>query len=87
LRATLGGEPPRPIKAGERFQVETTVANLLAPGHYLVHFGINRVLEGGIVLDIPSALDFVVFGGTVGDNALISLPAETTTTVLGEAEA
>jgi ABC-2 type transport system ATP-binding protein len=88
LRATIGGdEQPRPIKAGERFRVETAVANPLAPGHYLVHCGVNRVLEGGIALDIPSAIDFVVFGGPSGDRALLSLPQETITTVLGEAEA
>ena len=84
LRATIGGEKvPRPIKAGERFRVETTIANPLAPGHYLVHCGVNRVLEGGVALDIPSAIDFVVFGGPTGDRALISLPQETKTTVIG----
>jgi energy-coupling factor transporter ATP-binding protein EcfA2 len=83
LRAPVGGEPPRPIKTGERFQLETTVPNLLAPGHYFVHCGLNRVLEGGVALDVPSAIDFVVFGGPEGDRAIISLPHETTTTVIG----
>ena len=87
LRAPIGGEPPRPIKAGERFEIETTIANLLAPGHYFVHCGINRVLEGGIALDVASAVDFVVFGGPAGDPALVSLPQETKTTVIGEAGA
>jgi ABC-type polysaccharide/polyol phosphate transport system ATPase subunit len=87
LRAPIGGEPPRPIKAGERFKLETTVANVLAPGHYFVHCGINRILEGGVALDVAGATDFVVFGGPVGDRGLVSLPHETSTTVLGEAGA
>ena len=81
----IGGEQPRPVKAGERFRVETTAPNLLAPGHYFVHCGINRMLEGGVALDVPSAIDFVVFGGP-GDRGLVSLPQGSTTTVLGEAE-
>jgi ABC-type polysaccharide/polyol phosphate transport system ATPase subunit len=82
-RAPLGGEPPPPIKAGERFEIETTAENLLAPGHYVVHCGINRVLEGGIALDLPSAIDFVVYGGEE-DRGLLTLPQETTTTALGK---
>ncbi len=69
LRAPIGGEPPRPIKAGERFKIETTIPNLLAPGHYFVHCGINRVLEGGVAIDVPSAIDFVVYGGPTGNAA------------------
>ena len=84
MRAAIGGDKnPRPIKAGERFQVETKGANLLGPGHYFVHCGINRVLEGGVALDVPSAIDFVVFGGP-GDRGLVSLPQESTTTVIEE---
>jgi ABC-type polysaccharide/polyol phosphate transport system ATPase subunit len=86
LRAPIGGEPPRAIKAGERFELETTVANVLAPGHYFVHCGINRILEGGVALDVAGATDFVVFGGPVGDRGLVSLPHETSTTVLGSTE-
>ena len=29
-----------------------------------MHCGINRVLEGKIALDVPNAIDFVVFGGS-----------------------
>jgi ABC-2 type transport system ATP-binding protein len=86
LRAPLGGEPPRPVKAGERFKVETTVENVLGPGHYFVHCGINRALEGGVALDVPSAIDFVVYGGR-HEGGIVSLPQETTTTVIGSAEA
>jgi ABC-type polysaccharide/polyol phosphate transport system ATPase subunit len=85
LRTVIGGEPPRPIKAGERFKVETTATNLLGPGHYFVHCGINRVLEGGVALDVHNAIDFVVFGGK-GDRGLVSLPHETATTVIGGGE-
>jgi ABC-type polysaccharide/polyol phosphate transport system ATPase subunit len=85
LRAVVGGDDPQPVKAGERFLVETTAANQLGPGHYFVHCGINRVLEGGSALDVPSAIDFVVFGGP-GDRGLVSLPQRSTTTVLGGGE-
>jgi ABC-2 type transport system ATP-binding protein len=86
LRAPIGGDPPPPVKAGERLKVETTVDNLLGPGHYFVHCGINRVLEGGVALDVPGAIDFVVFGGR-HERGVVSLPQETTTTVIGSAEA
>jgi ABC-type polysaccharide/polyol phosphate transport system ATPase subunit len=82
LRAPIGGDPPPPVKAGERFQVETTAPNLLAPGHYVVHCGVNRLLEGGVALDVPSAIDFVVFGGPE-ERGLVTLPQETTTTAIG----
>ena len=82
LRAVIGDDQPRPVKAGERFKVETTAANQLGPGHYFVHCGINRLAEGGVALDVPSAIDFVVFGGP-GDRGLVSLPQRSQTTVLG----
>ncbi len=86
LRAPLGGEPPPPVKSGERLAVETVVENLLGPGHYLVHCGINQPLEGGVALDVPGAIDFVVFGPR-HERGVVSLPQETTTTVIGGAEA
>lgn len=85
-RAPLGGDPPPAIKQGERFEIETTAENLLSPGHYVVHFGVNRVAEGGIALDLPSAVDFVVFGGPE-DAGIVTLPQETTTTTIGSAGA
>jgi ABC-2 type transport system ATP-binding protein len=81
LRSPIGGDPPPPVKAGERLLVETAVDNLLGAGHYFVHVGINRLLEGGVALDVAGAADFVVFGGPA-DRGLVSLPQETTTTVL-----
>jgi ABC-2 type transport system ATP-binding protein len=86
LRAPIGGDPPPPVKAGERLLVETAVENLLGAGHYFVHVGINRLLEGGVALDVAGATDFVVFGGPA-DRGLVSLPQETTTTVLERTEA
>ena len=85
-RTPLGGDPPPAIRAGERFEVETTAENLLAPGHYVVHVGFNRLKEGGIALDLPSAIDFVVFGGE-DDVGLVTLPQQTTTTAIGGGEA
>jgi ABC-2 type transport system ATP-binding protein len=86
LRSPIGGDPPPPVKAGERLLVETAVDNLLGAGHYFVHVGINRLLEGGVALDVAGAADFVVFGGPA-DRGLVSLPQETTTTVLEKTEA
>ena len=86
LRAPIGGDPPPPVKAGERLRVETVVENTLGPGHYFVHCGINKMLEGGVALDVRSAVDFVVFGGA-HDRGVVSLPQETTTTTLGGGEA
>jgi ABC-2 type transport system ATP-binding protein len=80
-RATIGGDEPRPLEAGERLEVVTSIPNLLGPGHYFVHCGINRVLEGGVALDIPSATDFVVYGGS-GDDGIVSFPQATTTSAI-----
>ena len=84
LRAPVGGDPPPPIRKGERLRLETTVENQLGPGHYFVHCGINRQLEGGVALDVAGAADFVVFGGPA-HRGLVALPQETTTTVLERA--
>jgi ABC-type polysaccharide/polyol phosphate transport system ATPase subunit len=86
LRAPVGGDPPPPIKAGERLRIETVVDNLLGAGHYFLHCGINRLLEGGVALDVAGAADFVVFGGPA-DRGLVTLPQETTTTVLERTKA
>lgn len=86
LRAPIGGDPPPPIKKGERLKVETAVENMLGAGHYFVHCGINRLLEGGVALDVAGATDFVVYGGPA-DRGLVALPQETTTQVLERAEA
>jgi hypothetical protein len=83
LRAPIGGDPAPPIKTGERLRIVTKVDNVLGPGHYFVHAGINRLLEGGVALDVHSALDFVVFGSQY-ERGVVSLPQETTTTPIEE---
>jgi hypothetical protein len=85
LRAPIGGDPAPPVKSGERLRVETAIDNVLGPGHYFVQCGINRLLEGGVALDVHRALDFVVYGAQ-HDRGVVSLPHETTTTVVEEAE-
>lgn len=85
LRAPIGGDPPSPIRAGERLRVETAVENVLGPGHYFVHCGINRMLEGGVALDVHAALDFVVFGAQ-HERGVVSLSQRTTTTAIEEAK-
>ncbi|HEV2727641.1 MAG TPA: ABC transporter ATP-binding protein [Solirubrobacterales bacterium] len=77
-RFGIGGDPPPPVEAGERFEIETSAENLLAPGRYLVHLGINLKFEGGMALEVPAAIDFVVFG--VGQHALVALPQSSVTT-------
>ena len=85
LRAPIGGDPPPQVKAGQRLQVETTVDNIFGPGHYFVHCGINRLLEGGVALDVHSAIDFIVYGGP-HDRSIVSLPHTTVTAILEEDE-
>jgi ABC-type polysaccharide/polyol phosphate transport system ATPase subunit len=81
LRTMVGGEDPRPVEAGERIRLETTTPNLLASGHYVVHCGVNRIAEGGVALNVPNAIDFVVYGSA--DKGLVVLPHETTETTSG----
>jgi ABC-type polysaccharide/polyol phosphate transport system ATPase subunit len=85
LRSAIGGDRPRPVEAGERIKVETTAPNALAAGHYVVHCGVNRLPEDGVALDVPAAIDFVVFGGA-RDRGLVELPHRTTSTSLGGGE-
>jgi ABC-type polysaccharide/polyol phosphate transport system ATPase subunit len=77
LRSSIGGDEARPVRKGERIRVVTSAPNHLGAGHYVVHCGINRVPEGGVALDVPAAIDFVVFGGPV-DRGLVLLPHRTT---------
>ena len=79
FRAPIGGNPPSPIKTGERLKVVTKVENVFAPGHYFVHCGINRPTERRDVLQVVAPTDFVVFGGP--DKGVVALPQETTTVV------
>lgn len=84
-RIGVGGEPPPPVRAGERLMIETTADNLLADGHYRVHCGLNRLAEGGIALELPGVIDFVVYGAQ-GNHALVALPQQSVTTPARAAE-
>jgi ABC-type polysaccharide/polyol phosphate transport system ATPase subunit len=61
----------RPIAKGQRLTVRATVENPLVPGHYLMQFGVNRSLEGGLALYVPRAVEFVVFGGQHGRGVVV----------------
>jgi ABC-2 type transport system ATP-binding protein len=64
------------LVVGERVSVEVEVENLLSPGRYFVHCGINRVHDGGVALYVHDAIDFVVFGGEAQPRGIVSLPHE-----------
>jgi ABC-2 type transport system ATP-binding protein len=61
------------IAAGEKVQFRLELENLLVPGRYFVHLGINRIAEKRVSLYVHNAADFVVYGGeeTLG---VVSLP-------------
>jgi ABC-type polysaccharide/polyol phosphate transport system ATPase subunit len=59
----LGGEKSaRPVAKGDRVRIAVRMENRLAPGHYFVHCGINRIYEGTTALYIHNAIEFVVYG-------------------------
>ena len=64
------------LAEGERVAVSAEVENLLNPGRYFVHCGINRAHGAGVALYINSAIDFVVFGGDSNPGGIVSLPHE-----------
>jgi ABC-type polysaccharide/polyol phosphate transport system ATPase subunit len=68
------GEPE--LKAGERVQVSTEIANLLVPGRYFVHCGVNHIHGSGVALYVHNAVDFVVFGGESHVRGIVDLPYE-----------
>jgi ABC-type polysaccharide/polyol phosphate transport system ATPase subunit len=56
-------EGARALEAGDRIDIEATIANPLAAGHYYVHLGVGRLrprLE--MIAFRKQAADFVVFG-------------------------
>ncbi|MCW2987280.1 MAG: hypothetical protein JWM24_218 [Solirubrobacterales bacterium] len=61
---------------GERIEVSAEVENLLNPGRYFVHCGINRAHGAGVALYVNSAIDFIVFGGDTHSSGIVSLPHE-----------
>jgi ABC-type polysaccharide/polyol phosphate transport system ATPase subunit len=62
------------LTAGKRVMVSAAVENLLAPGRYFVHCGVNRVGGGGVALYVHDAVDFVVYGGEAQPRGVVSLP-------------
>ena len=64
------------LSAGKRVVVTASIENLLAPGRYFIHCGVNRAHNSGVALYEPNALDFVVFGGDAVTRGVVSLPGE-----------
>lgn len=60
----------------DRITVSANVENLLTPGRYSIHCGVNRVANAGVALYVHDALGFVVFGGDVQPQGIVSLPHE-----------
>ena len=71
------------LAAGERIELSAEVENLLNPGRYFVHCGINRLGGAGVALYVNSAIDFVVFGGNASSSGIVSLPHEVEATIGG----
>ena len=62
------------LAAGDRVAVSAEVKNLLAPGRYFVHTGVNLVGGGGVALYVHNSVDFVVYGGESQPRGIVSLP-------------
>jgi len=73
------------LVAGERVRVKADVENLLTPGRYSVHCGVNRVESGGVALYVHDAVGFVVYGGDAQSQGIVSLPLEIDAEVRAEA--
>jgi ABC-type polysaccharide/polyol phosphate transport system ATPase subunit len=68
------GEPR--LARGERVRIDVRIENLLVPGRYFVHCGVNDIHGAGVLLHVHDALDFVVFGGTSHPRGVVDLPHE-----------
>jgi ABC-type polysaccharide/polyol phosphate transport system ATPase subunit len=64
------------LAVGDRVKVEAEVQNLLVPGRYFVHCGVNRMHSAGVALYVHNAVDFVVFGGESHTRGIVDLPFE-----------
>jgi ABC-2 type transport system ATP-binding protein len=69
------------LAAGDRIKVSVDVENLLAPGRYFVHTGVNRVGGAGVALYVHNSVDFVVYGGESQARGIVSLPHSATAVV------
>ncbi|HEU4599408.1 MAG TPA: ABC transporter ATP-binding protein, partial [Solirubrobacterales bacterium] len=63
------------LAAGERFRVLAEIDNLLVPGRYSIHCGVNRIENNTVALYIHEAFDFVVFGSQ-SKLGIVRLPHE-----------
>jgi ABC-2 type transport system ATP-binding protein len=61
----------RRITAGQRIKVQASFDNPLTPGHYFVHCGVNRTVEGGTALYVHNAAEFLVYGGPEGAGLVV----------------
>jgi ABC-type polysaccharide/polyol phosphate transport system ATPase subunit len=64
------------LSAGRRVRIAAEVENLLTPGRYFFHCGVNRAHNAGVALYEPKALDFVVFGTDTHGRGVVTLPSE-----------
>jgi ABC-2 type transport system ATP-binding protein len=77
----MDGDDLAVLSAGERVKVSAEMENLLLPGRYFVHCGLNRAHGAGVALYVNSAIAFVVFGGDAHPRGIVSLPHEIEATV------
>ncbi|MGH2974284.1 MAG: ABC transporter ATP-binding protein [Solirubrobacterales bacterium] len=63
------------LTAGDQVTVSADIKNLLTPGRYAVHCGLNRI-EGDVALYVHEAVRFVVFGGDPQPQGIVTLPHE-----------
>jgi ABC-2 type transport system ATP-binding protein len=63
------------LAAGGRFRVLAEIDNLLVPGRYSIHCGVNRIENNTVALYVHDAFDFVVFG-TESPQGIVQLPHE-----------
>jgi ABC-type polysaccharide/polyol phosphate transport system ATPase subunit len=71
-----GNGNPLAMEAGTEVTVRADIENLLLPGRYFAHCGINRVEDGGSALYVQNALDFVVFGSHPNTHGFVDIPHE-----------
>jgi ABC-type polysaccharide/polyol phosphate transport system ATPase subunit len=81
--AVVNDDGSTALAAGSRVTVSAKVENLLMPGRYFVHCGVNR-LSGGVALYVQNAFDFVVYGGDPHARGVVFLPHEIEAAVEGE---
>jgi ABC-2 type transport system ATP-binding protein len=69
------------LQAGERALVSAEIENVLAPGRYFVHCGVNRRENGSVALYAHDAVPFVIFGGNPHNLGIVHLPLKVEGTV------